>query len=36
MPIVEYPPGAPFPGTIGRTADESSTGVAGDDAGAGR
>jgi arylsulfatase A-like enzyme len=24
MPIVEYPPGAPFSGTIGRTADESS------------
>ena len=24
MPIVEYPAGAPFPGVIGRTADESS------------
>ena len=24
MPIVEYPPGTPFPGRIGRTADESS------------
>ena len=24
MPIVEYPPGSPFPGRIGRTADESS------------
>ena len=23
MPIVEYPPGSPFPGRIGRTADES-------------
>ena len=23
MPIVEYPAGAPFPGVIGRTADES-------------
>ena len=24
MPIVEYPAGSPFPGVIGRTADESS------------
>src|SRR5512143_716003 len=24
MPIIEYPAGAPFPGVIGRTADESS------------
>jgi len=23
MPIAEYPSGAPFPGTIGRTAEES-------------
>jgi hypothetical protein len=23
MPVVEYPPGAAFPGVIGRTADES-------------
>jgi hypothetical protein len=23
MPIVEYPAGSPFPGVIGRTADES-------------
>ena len=24
MPLIEYPPGTPFPGVIGRTADESS------------
>ena len=29
MAIIEYGPGATFPGVIGRTADESTPGLAG-------